>query len=101
MNKKLVLILCIVLAVLLLIALVIFRSSVRKITVISGSQNVHKCPRYARPGQTVTVETAVVADADLYVNGVDGKFVRPGEFVFTMPNQDVNLKVTVIANGRA
>ena len=100
MNKKLLLILCVVL-VLLLIAFAVFRSGVRKITVISGAQHVHKCPRFARPGQEVTVETAVVADADLYVNGVDGKFVRDGVFVFTMPDEDVNLKVTVISNGLA
>ena len=35
---------------------------------------------------------------ELYVNGVDGKFVRPGEYQFVMPDNDVELKVTVIAN---
>ena len=45
----------------------------------------------------VTVTTAVVSDGEIYVNGVDGRYVRPGVFVFTMPEEDVRLKVTVIA----
>ena len=63
----------------------------------SGRQFVETCPRRARPGQEVTVTTAVVSDGEIYVNGVDGRYVRPGVFVFTMPEEDVRLKVTVIA----
>ena len=69
-----------------------------RITVISGEKFVHKYPKTARTGETVTVETSMVSDAELYVNGVDGKFVRPGEYQFVMPDNDVELKVTVIAN---
>ena len=68
-----------------------------RITVISGEQNVYECPRHAKTGETVTVMTAMVTDGELYVNGVEGEFVRPGEFRFVMPDRDVELKVTVIA----
>lgn len=96
MKKKLLIAVALVLAVLLL-ALVVLNVAFRKITVVSGKQFVHKYPRYARPGQEVTVETSVVSDAEIYVNGVNGKYIRPGVYVFTMPDEDVNLKVTVIA----
>ena len=89
---------CIISAfVILAIALGMFTMSFRKISVISGEQNVVSCPRYARPGQEVTVTTVVVDDAEIYVNGADGEYVRPGIYVFTMPDEDVQLKVTVIA----
>ena len=38
-----------------------------------------------------------MSDGEIYVNGVDGRYVRPGVFVFTMPEEDVDLRVTVIA----
>ncbi len=82
----------------LLLAILVLNVSFRKITVVSGAQFVDKCPRYARPGQEVTVTTAVVSDGEIYVNGADGRYVRPGVYVFTMPDGDVQLKVTVIAN---
>ena len=86
-------------AVLLLVvlALLVFSVSFRRITVASGKDLVDKCPSFARPGQEVTVTTAVVSDGEIYVNGVDGRYVRPGVFVFTMPEEDVDLRVTVIA----
>ena len=96
MKKTIIIIICLILAI-VLIGLVVLNVSYRKITVVSGKQHVFKCPRYARPGQEVTVETAVVCDAELYVNGVDGEFKSPGRYVFTMPDEDVELKVTVIA----
>ena len=96
MKKKLIKAVCIALAV-LLIALVVMNAAFRRITVTSGRQFVDRCPRLARPGQEVTVTTAVVSDGEIYVNGVDGRYVRPGVFVFTMPEEDVRLKVTVIA----
>ena len=39
----------------------------------------------------------LVTSAEIYVNGVDGEYVRPGVYVFTMPDADVQLKVTVIS----
>ena len=96
MKKTIITAICIVLAVLLL-AFAVLNLSFRKITVVSGEQYVDKCPRYARPGQEVTVTTAVVSDGEIYVNGADGSYVRPGVYVFTMPDENVQLKVTVIA----
>ena len=96
MKKKLMIALCVMLLI-VLIAFAVLNFTFRKITVVSGKDNVWKCPHYARPGQEVTVMTSVVQDAEIYVNGVDGKYVRPGVYVFTMPNEDVQLKVTVIS----
>ena len=95
-RKKLVIWIGLLLAV-LAVCLVLFFSTCHRITVISGAQHVHKCPKFARTGQTVTVTTSVVSDGELYVNGVDGSFVRLGEYQFVMPDEDVQLKVTVIA----
>ena len=64
---------------------------------VSGGRFVDECPRYARPGQEVTVTTAVVSDGEICVSGADGDYVRPGVYVFTMPDEDVHLTVTVIA----
>lgn len=96
MKKTVWISVCAVLAVLLAV-LVVLNVSFRKITVESGQQFVDSCPRYARPGQEVTVTTAVVSDGEIYVNGADGEYVRPGVYVFTMPDTDVHLRVTVIA----
>ena len=96
MKKKLLISIGLLLAVLLL-GTVLVGCSRHRITVISGEKFVHKCPKSARTGETVTVMTSVVSDAELYVNGVDGKFIRPGEYQFVMPDNDVELKVTVIA----
>ena len=96
MKKKILMILGAALAV-LLIVLVVLNVSYRRISVISGKQFVHECPRFARPGQEVTVTPSVVCDGEIYVNGADGAYVQPGVYVFTMPDADVQLKVTVIA----
>ena len=99
MNKKLWIVMgCVLLALMIaMTARLVTTAGKYRITVISGEKFVHQCPRLARPGETVTVMTSVVTDAELYVNGVDGAFVRPGEYRFVMPDHDVELKVTVIA----
>ena len=96
MKKKLLIAAGVLLAA-ALIALVVLNVSYQKITVVSGKQFIDHCPRFARPGSEVTVTTAVVEDGDIYVNGADGKYVQPGVYVFTMPDEDMQLKVTVIA----
>ena len=98
MKKKIPILVGAVLLALVLAVLIVLNTAYRKITVVSGEQNVEKCPRYARPGEEVTVLTAVVTDAEIYVNGADGAYIRPGVYVFTMPDEDVQLKVTVISN---
>ena len=97
MKKRALISITLLLAVLMM-CMALVGCSRHRITVISGEKFVHKCPKTARTGETVTVETSVVSDAELYVNGVDGTFIRPGEYQFVMPDNDVELKVTVIAN---
>ena len=94
MKKKVLAAAGIVLAV-LLIALIVFGLSFRRITVVSGNQYIDQCPRFARPGKEVTVTTAVVSDGEIYVSGAGGDYVRPGVYVFTMPHENVRLRVTV------
>ena len=96
MKKKLLIAAGAVLAI-ALIALAVLNLCFAKITVVSGQRYVDHCPRRARPGSEVTVTTIVVTDAEIYVNGADGQYVRPGVYVFTMPDEDVALKVTVIS----
>ncbi len=97
MKKKLWITIGIMLAV-LLVGILLLSGSFRRITVVSGAQFIDRCPRLARPGQEVTVTTAVVSDGEIYVNGADGKYVRPGVYVFTMPDADVQLRLTVVAD---
>lgn len=80
-----------------LIILIVFVMSYRTITVVSGKQFVDRFPKIARPGQEVTITTAVVSDGEIYVNGVDGDYIRPGVYVFTMPDRNVKIKVNVTA----
>ena len=69
MKRKLIVWTGLLLALLMCMALL--GCSRHRITVISGEKFVHKYPKTARTGETVTVETSVVSDAELYVNGVD------------------------------
>ena len=74
------------------------------IKVVSGDKFVDKCPKRAKPGQTVTITTAVVSDADLYVNSNDDteiKKISEGVYEFVMPEHDIELKITVISNNKA
>ena len=79
--------------------------SSHKITVAEGEEFLADCPKSAKAGETVTIETCIVCDADLYlsVNGdADfGEFVRDGVYEFEMPDEDVVVKVWVISNGLA
>ena len=99
MNRKMWIVMgCLLLTVMIaLTATLISGIGRHRITVISGEKFVYQCPGYAKAGETVTVMTSVVSDAELYVNGVEGEFARPGEFRFVMPDHDVELKVTVSA----
>ena len=57
------------LLIVFMICTAVLFSGYRRITVISGDRFVHQCPKYAKPGQTVTVMTSVISDGELYVNG--------------------------------
>lgn len=99
MNRKLwIAVGCVLGAALVLLgAGLLYARDMHRITVISGERFVHQCPKFARTGETVTVSTSVISDGELYVNGVEGAFARPGEYRFVMPDHGVELKVTVIA----
>lgn len=71
---------------------------------VSGEQFVVSCPRSAKPGETVRIETVLVNDADLYVNPTDDteiRMVKDGLYEFEMPDHDFEFKITVISNGLA
>lgn len=97
MNRKRWIVWTGLLLAVLLTGTILVGCSRHRVTVISGEKFVQKCPKHAKTGETVIVMTSVVSDGELYVNGVEGQFVRPGEFRFVMPDHDVELKVTVVA----
>ena len=74
------------------------------IKVVSGKDYMDKCPKRAKPGQTVTITTVVVTDANLYVNSNDDteiKKISEGVYEFIMPEHDIELKITIISNNKA
>ena len=77
-----------------------------RITVREGDEDfVIDVPKRAEAGETVTVETVSVCDADLYVsvNGDHdfGRFTADGVYEFVMPEEDVEIAVVIISNGLA
>ena len=77
-----------------------------RITVREGDEElVTDVRKSAEAGETVTVTTVAVCDADLYVsvNGDSdfGRFVSDGVYEFVMPEEDVEIAVVIIPNGLA
>ena len=74
-----------------------------KIEIEPGKDEIVSCPKRAKAGETVTVETVSVSDADLffYLDGVELKPVKEGFYQFEMPDHDVSIKVVVVSNGMA
>ena len=74
-----------------------------KIEIETGKDEIVSCPKRANAGETVTVETISVSDADLffYLDGVELKPVKEGFYQFEMPDHDVSIKVVVVSNGMA
>ena len=74
-----------------------------KYKITYDKDDVYNCPKSAKAGETVTFETVVVCDADLYVyiNGEELKPVREGYYEFVMPEEDVTITVSIVANGLA
>ena len=74
-----------------------------KIIVEYGDEDLVSCPKRAKAGETVTVETVSVSDADLffYLDGVELKPIKEGYYEFTMPDHDVDIKVVIVSNGLA
>ena len=67
------------------------------------SGDIVSCPKRAREGDIVKVETVSVCDADLYVylNGTELKPIKEGYYEFTMPDHDVEIRVAIVSNGLA
>ena len=76
-----------------------------RIKLLTGEDLVTSCPKWADPGETVTVETVSVCDGEvcMSVNGSTAGIVRELEsvFTFTMPEGTAEVKVWVVANGLA
>lgn len=74
-----------------------------KINYDNTDKDIVSCPKRARAGELVTVETVFVTDADLYcyLDGVELKPNKEGLYQFTMPDHDVEIKVVVVSNGLA
>ena len=74
-----------------------------KIVVEYGDEDLVSCPKRAKAGETVTVETVIVSDADLFlfVDGVSLEPVKEGYYQFVMPDHDVTIKIVIKSNGLA
>ena len=75
-----------------------------RITVRSDhKENVTSYPKFAKAGDTVTIETVCVTDADMYVraNGVECRLVKDGVYEFVMPDSNVEITVVIVSNGLA
>ena len=96
----------IIVTLLLAMALGIAACGGYRITVREGDEElVTDVRKRAEAGETVTVTTVSVCDADLYVsvNGDNdfGRFVSDGVYEFVMPEEDVEIAVVIISNGLA
>ena len=92
---KLIVLLCFVLA---LCGFLFFKLNYHRINFTDS--DITKCPKYARTGEIVEVETAWVTDVymELYVDGQEIEPVMEGLYRFEMPDHDVFLKTNTVAN---
>lgn len=77
--------------------------SYHKINFDNSDRNIISCPKRAKEGEVVKLETVSVTDADLYVylDCVELKPIREAYYEFTMPDHDVEIEVMIISNGLA
>ena len=66
-----------------------------RITIAGGEDLVLSCPKTAKAGETVTVETTTVTDGwlEMTVTGAEVTAVRGDRFQFTMPRQNVEVRI--------
>ena len=66
-------------------------------------EEVFNCPTSAKAGEIIRFDTIMVCDADVYVfvNGTELSPSKEGSYEFTMPDMDVTIEVSVVANGLA
>ena len=77
---------------------------IHRIKIAEGDEeNVVRYPRFAKAGDVVEIQTVIVMDADLYVNvsGAKVECVGDGLYQFIMPDEDVEIDITIISNGLA
>ena len=98
MKKRIILL---VAAVLLLALCLTGCSRLHRIHTPKGTDLITSCPKFARTGDWVEVETVSVTDGWLEISGVNGDFENENLYVFIMPDDDVYLKVWVQSNGLA
>lgn len=74
-----------------------------RITVTKGKELLDTCPRSAKEGETVTVQTMVITEGYVIikVDGVTYKEEGPGTFHFVMPDHDVEITIHAIVTGGA
>ena len=74
-----------------------------KITVTGDKDLIDEYPKRAKAGETVRVYTVVATDADIYfhVTGTDFVTIQDGIYEFVMPDHDVEISLTIVANGLA
>jgi hypothetical protein len=67
------------------------------------SSDIVSCPKRAKTGDIVIVETVSVCDADIYVyvNGTELDPIKEGYYEFTMPDHDVEVTTKIVSNGLA
>ena len=88
---------------LLFVALVIFLcacGNTYKIKVVGAADLVVSCPKSAKTGETVTVETKDVSDGQVEVtaSGPDVEAVRGDLFQFVMPKQNVDVRILFVGD---
>lgn len=74
------------------------------IEIVKGEEYIESCPKKANAGETVTVKTCYVCDGELHIslNGAaDGSFIDETTYTFVMPEENVELSVSVSTEGFA
>lgn len=97
-------IICIITALCISAALLSCGADVKHKIEVEEKQNniILSCPKSARPGEIVSVETCSVCDGEvkITINGEDtGKFISEGEYEFVMPDCDVKLYAKISTDG--
>ena len=88
---------------LLLAALVIFLcacGNTYKIKVFGAADLVVSCPKSAKAGETVTVETKTVTDGwvEVTASGTEVKAVQGDLFQFVMPKTNVDVRILFVGD---
>ena len=71
-----------------------------KIKVVGGEDLVVSCPKAAKAGETVSIETKSVTDGwvEVTASGTEVKAVRGDLFQFVMPNDNVDVRILFVGD---